>query len=294
MTAPLPPGARPPERAVWINGRICRGLDAMLSIADRGARDGQGLFETLRVYGGHPFRWQPHLERMVLSAAELGFPVPPSPATLREALGELLEVEGLSEAVVRLTITRGVAGGRPTRAGAWLEVEPLGGRLWSGPRAGRASAIFSKMAFHPGPLGRHKTTSRLAYHLAHEEARAEHADEALLVDPSGVVLEGATSNVFAIADRVLLTPPLAAGILPGVTRAVVLRLAQEIGLPACEQPLTPADLARATEVFVTNSVQEVVPLSLLGGRQVREQSIGRRLHDHYADTVARETASVRT
>src|SRR6187399_1630011 len=147
MNLSLPPGTRIPDKAVWINGRLVRGEDAALSVFDRGARDGGGIFETLRVYAGRPFAWQRHMERLVLSAAELGFPVPASPTALRDGMDALLAAQGLSDAVVRLTITRGVAGGRPTRAGAWIEAEPLGGRLWSGTRKGAGSAIVSRLAF---------------------------------------------------------------------------------------------------------------------------------------------------
>src|SRR5690349_14629789 len=117
MSLPLPPGARPPDRALWINGRIVRGDEAALSVFDRGARDGGGLFTTLRVYEGRPFAFDRHMERLVLSAAELGFPVPPSPSHVRAAIDELLVAQGLADAVVRVTVTRGIAGGRPTRAG---------------------------------------------------------------------------------------------------------------------------------------------------------------------------------
>src|SRR5512146_1380027 len=135
MPLPLPPGARLPDRAVWLNGRLARGEEAALSVFDRGARDGGGIFETLRTYAGRPFAWERHLERLVLSAAELGFPVPPSPSRLREGLDQVLAAGGLGDAVVRITVTRGIAGGRPTRAGAWIEAEPVGGRLWPGARA---------------------------------------------------------------------------------------------------------------------------------------------------------------
>src|SRR5262249_43472300 len=95
--APAPAQAPPraptpaPGRALWINGRITSAPEAFLSLHDRGARDGEGLFETLRVYAGEPLDWERHMERLVLSAAELGFPVPPSPVGLRDALSELLE-----------------------------------------------------------------------------------------------------------------------------------------------------------------------------------------------------------
>jgi branched-chain amino acid aminotransferase len=232
-------------RTVWINGRLCRGETAVLSLFDRGARDGEGLYETLRVYRGRPFQWEAHMERLVLSAAVLGFPVPASPATLREALDELLAAETLGDAVVRMTVTRGMPGGRPTRAGAWMEAEPVAARLWRGTRAGAARVIVSKRTFEPGPLGPHKTTSRLAYRLASEEARAARADETLLVSPAGQVLEGAVCNVFAVTGGEIRTPPLSAGILPGITRALVLRLCAAAGNPVREQPITLAELRGA-------------------------------------------------
>ena len=248
---------------MWIDGQIVRGRDAAISLHDRGARDGEGLFETLRFEGGRAQFWKLHLERLVLSAAELGFPVPPSPAKLAAACDELLAGDNLREAVVRITVTRGVPGGRPTRTGCWIEAEPLAARLWSGTRAGAARAVISRTPFHPGSLGRHKTTSRLAYHLAREEARAERADEALLVGESGELFEGTVSNVLAVIGGELLTPPLACGILPGIARAVVLDVCRAIGVRAREAPLAVADLAGAEEVLLTNCVQQVVPLASL-------------------------------
>lgn len=270
-----------PERTVWLDGRLVRGADATLSLFDRGARDGEGIFETVRVYDGRPSDWQRHMERLVLSAAELGFPVPAGPGTLRAALDEVLEADGLRDAVARLTVTRGVPGGRPTRTGAWVEAEPLGARLWSGVRTGTASAIFSKLPFEPGPLGRHKTTSRLAYALAREEARAARADEALLVSAAGEVLEGAVSSVFAVIRGEVLTPPLARGILPGLARRRVIELCGEIGVPVREHAIGRADLAAAEEVFLTNSVQEVVPLAMVERWAVPERAFGERLLGAY-------------
>ena len=286
MSMPLPPGARLPAHTIWMNGRLVRGDEAALSVWDRGARAGGALFETLRTYGGAPFAWHSHLERLVLSAAELGFPVPPSPETLRAAVAQVLEAEGLSDAVVRITVTRGIPGGRPVRTGAWVEAESLPGRLWHGARArgGRGDlpqggrAILSRLPFTPGVLGRHKTTSRLAWELAREEARAANADETLLVSPSGNVLEGSASNVFVVrADGTLVTPSLAEDVLPGVTRARVLALARMLGIEVSEAPVTLAMLGTADEVFVTNSVQEVLPLVEVAGRALPSREVGDRL-----------------
>jgi branched-chain amino acid aminotransferase len=295
MSLPLPPGARVPDRAVWLNGHLVRGQDAAVSVFDRGARDGGALFETLRCYAGRPFAWERHMERLVLSAAELGFPVPPSPIRLRAALDEVLAAEGLSDAVVRITVTRGIPGGKPVRTGAWLEAEALGGRLWvgarmrhpgdGGPAGGRA--ILSQTPFSPGLLGRHKTTSRLAWDLAREEARAAGADEALLVSPAGEVLEGAASNLFVLrADGELMTPPLAADVLPGITRAVVLELCAGLGIRVHEATVPLDVLRRADEVFVTNSVQEVLPLTRVEHRTIPGRALGLRLLAAYRARVA--------
>ncbi len=284
----LPPGANPPERTVWINGQLMRGADASLSLFDRGARDGGGIFETIRVYAGQPFDWARHMERLVLAAAVLGFPVPSAPSRLRHALAQVLAAEGLSDAVARLTVTRGVAGGRPTRTGAWVEVEPLAGRLWPGTKRGAAAVVVSRRPFHPGPLGAFKTTSRLAYDLAREEARAERADEALLAGADGELFEGAASNVFVVRAGEVLTPPLASGVLPGIVRARVLELGPGLGLPVREARLTRDELESADEIFLTNSVQEVVPVERSAGRELPSRAAGERFRDAYRERVAAE------
>jgi len=294
MTLPLPRGTRLPDRAVWLNGHIVRGEAAAVSVFDRGARGG-GLFETLRAYGGKLFAWERHMERLVLSAAELGFPVPPAPARLREAVAEVLEACALSDAVVRITVTRGIVGGRPVRTGAWVEAEPLGGRLWPGARRRDPDdggplggcAVLSQTPFTPGFLGRHKTTSRLAWDLAREQARAVGADEVLFVSPGNEVLGGAASNVFVVrGGGDIFTPPLSADILPGVTRATVLELCGPLGIVAHEAPIPLEMLRWASEVFVTNSVQEILPLREVHGRRVPEREVTLRLLEKYRARVA--------
>lgn len=294
MALSLPRGTRLPDRTVWLNDRLVRGEDAALSVFDRGARDGGAILETLRTYDGVPFAWDRHMERLVLSAAELGFPVPPAPATLRTAVDQVLAAEGLRDAVVRITVTRGVPGGRPVRTGAWVEAESLGGRLWAGARTAHpdgaplgARVIRSHVPFAAGWLGRHKTTSRLAWDLAREEARAAGVDEVLLLSSAGELLEGAASNVFVVRDDgVLVTPPIAADVLPGVTRALVLESARALGLAVREDVIPAAQLGSAREVFLTNSVQELLPVRELDGRAVPERTVGRQLWGALRERIA--------
>jgi branched-chain amino acid aminotransferase len=264
------------ERWVWLDGRVSRAVEVALPALDPAARDAEALFETLHVRVGRPFLWLRHLERLARSAAELGFPDPPASETLEDALSRVLEASGLGEAVIRITLTRGQAEG-PRSPGCWLEAEPLEARLWAGARSGDASAILASRAFEVGPLSRHKTTSRLAHRAALDEARGRGADEALLVSPAGLVLEGTMSSVFAVVAGEILTPPLSAGILPGVTRAWVLETCRARGLPAREEPLHRDRLSEAGEVFVTNAVQGAVPIAVLEGRPVPGRAIGLEL-----------------
>lgn len=279
---------RAPDRPIWVNGRIRRGADAALSLFDRGARDGLGLIETLRVEGRRLLEWHGHMERLVLSCAEIGYPVPPPPALLEDAVAALLEDAGLDDAAVRITVTRGIEGLRPGRPGCWIDAHPLRSRLWRGTRAGAARAIVSGRPFAPGAWGRWKTTSRMAYQQASDEARIARADEAILVSADGEVLEGATSNVFAVIAGEVVTPPLATGILPGVTRATVLRLCTALAIPACERLLHRDALLRADEAFVTNAIQQVVPLGRVDERGFSTRDIAARLLDAYRKEVVPE------
>jgi branched-subunit amino acid aminotransferase/4-amino-4-deoxychorismate lyase len=276
---PAPDDPRFPGRPVWINGHLRRGSEASVSVFDRGARDGLALFETIRVEGRVPLDWHAHMERLVLAAAELAFPVPPSPDLLREGLTDLLAASVLDDAAVRLTISQGIPGIRPGRPGCWIDAEPLEGRLWRGARTGRAAAIVSRIAHVPGPFARYKTAHRLVHQRAGDEARAAGADEAILASAEGEVFEGAVSNVFCVRGGAACTPPVARGIIPGTVRAAVIREARAAGVPLREAPLTRDDLAAADEVFVTNALQLVVPLHALDGRELPSRAIGERLRE---------------
>jgi branched-subunit amino acid aminotransferase/4-amino-4-deoxychorismate lyase len=226
------------------------------------------LIETVRVEAGTPQLWDEHVERLVLSAAELGFPVPPSAATLADAVQELLAAAALDDAAIRITVTRGVLGMRPGRPGCWIDAEPLSARLWRGTRSGRGSAVVWSVPFSPGPFGRHKTANRLAYQQAADQARVAHADEALLVSPSGELLEAANSNVFVVQGDAISTPPLSTGILPGVTRRALLEGAQRAGLSIRERAVPVAELETASEVFVTNAIQQLCNLRQIDGHEL--------------------------
>lgn len=277
---------------VWIDDELVLADRAMVSVYDRGFRTGEGVFETLRAYGSHVFRLAAHLERALAGAQELGF----DPGA-RERLGRAvrttaeanLDAFGGEDSALRLTISAGRIDpespipGRPVGAAT---VAVTSHRL-APPSAGAEAATV--------PLARElphvKALSYLVAMTARRQARELGADEALLTDGEGRVLEGAGSNVFAVVRGQLVTPPADDGLLAGVTRAVVLELAGAEGFDVAERRLTIAELTAADEAFLTSTTRELVPLRALDGRAIGSEGPGpvtRRLQEAYTAEIARE------
>lgn len=285
---------------VWIDGELVPADQARVSVYDRGFRLGEGVFETFRAYGGHVFRLDAHLERAVRGAAFLGFDL--DAATLAEAVtatavANLATHEG-RDSVVRLTATPG-----RLDAEAAFPGRPVGGPtvvvtshpLEVDPRYHRDGVTATAVPW-ARELPDVKAVSYLAATVAREHARAQGADEALLTDTAGRVLEGSGSNVFAVIGDVLVTPPTSAGLLAGVTRGVVLEVAPTLELRVEERPLTVAALTDADEAFLTATTRELMPLVRIGDAAVgdgRPGRVTRSLHAAYREEVRRETAAGR-
>ncbi|MCX7887971.1 MAG: aminotransferase class IV, partial [Verrucomicrobiae bacterium] len=161
-----------------------------------------------------------------------------------EVVKDLISRNGISEGVVRITVSRGHE--HPTTV---VTACPRDFRTASRP----LRVVVSTYRVHP-QLARFKTASRLHYVLARREAEQQGADEALLLNPDGRIAEFSTANIFLVCDGVLLTPPVSDGVLPGITRAAVLELAGKLGIATREQSLSVEVLAEAEEVFATNSL----------------------------------------
>lgn len=267
-----------------------------MSVFDRGFRTGEGVFETLRAYSTHPFRLDAHLDRAAAGADTLGFTLPDR-EDLSHAIHETARANATDgqDLALRLTVTPGgidpEAAFPPT-----VEQEPAPTVVVT------ANALrFDAAMYRDGvsavvvawsrEVPQVKAVSYLAASLARREARAQAADEALLTDPRGMVLEGSYSNVFAVIRGVLVTPPVEAGILPGVTRAVTLAVAADEGLALEERPLSVTELVEADEAFLTASTRELVPLVRVAGRTVGEGRPGpvtQALHEGYRAEVRRE------
>lgn len=237
---------------------------------DRGLLRGLAAFETLRVYAGRPFAMPEHLARLAASAARMHLTVPDLDA-LSSLANEAITAAGVADCTLRLTLTGGREGGQPVAlaiVGALptdldtLREQGIGVvslRLGTDPRA-RQDA--------PWLLTGVKSTSYAVNMAAHEEAARRGAGDAVFVAADGTVLEGPTTNVWWRRGDTLFTPALDLGILAGVTRAYILRLASECGLMTAEGWYPLQDLAAADEAFTSSSIREIMPIVRLDGQAI--------------------------
>lgn len=255
----------------WINGRILAPDEPAIAPSDGGFLYGEGLFETMRAYGGRIFRLDRHLARLLESAADLDF-LPPTGEVLATAAGEALQASGLPDATARLTVTPGPAGaGNPTIV---VLVRPLALPPADLYEHGCLAVSVPALQTPDSPFRRIKSLNYLDKLLAQRTAERRGAHEAILVDQDGGVVEGAMRNVFVVIDRELITPPLTRGLLPGITRETVLALAKELALPHRERDLLLPELYTAEECFLTSSVAEILPIRTVDGNELKTPAPG--------------------
>ena len=224
---------------------------------------GRAAFETLRVYGGAPFRLATHLERLAASAESIGLP-PLESRALEELVPLVLSRAGDEDAVLRLVWTAGPAEG--PAAGLALVSEVPDWIEETRARGARAVSLLGVRAAVPWLLPGVKSTSYAVNMAAEAEAKTRGAEEAVFVDGDGVVLEGTVTNVWWRSGELLRTPSLELGILAGVTRAALLELAPSCGFEVEEGVYRLDELLGADEAFTSSSIREVMPLAEVDGR----------------------------
>lgn len=271
---------------VWLNGRILDEAEARVSPLDRGFLLGDAVFETMRVYAGRPHALAAHLARLAASCQQTRIPLPQG---LERAVLDIISANALAEGSVRITITRGVGGrgtspqgeGPPT---ALIHCAPIHPRAEVDERGIRLVTSSRRKIPASSLASSIKSTDYLVHVLARIEAEEAGADDALFVDDAGCAIEATQSNVFALLDDRLVTPPLASGCLPGQTRREVLSIAPELGLKPEERALPVADLLRAREVILTASLLEIASVVSLDGHPIgagRPGEVARALHSLY-------------
>jgi len=244
---------------VWLNGSLVGEAEARVSVFDHGLTVGDGVFETLKTYGGHPFAVRRHLERLASSAAGMGLVGLPSADELRSALGAVASANELGDAALRITVTGGAGPLGSVRGTAGPTVVVAPGRLPAWPAA-LDVAVVPWPRNERGAVAGIKTTSYAENVVAVAFAHERGAGEAIFANLAGDLCEGTGSNVVVAAGGRLVTPPLRSGCLAGVTRAL---LVEACGVVEDDLPLTA--LAAAPEAFLTSTTREVQPIRAVDG-----------------------------
>jgi len=275
---------------IFIDGKYCSEKDAKVSVFDHGLLYGDGIFEGIRIYHGRVFKLKEHIDRLFCSAKAILLNIPMSHAELMAATIETCRKNKLRDGYIRLVVTRGV------------------GNLGLNPnKCKKASVIIiaDKIQLYPEEYYRNglviitvpttrnlhsalnpaiKSLNYLNNILAKIEANNAGCEEAIMLNSEGFVAECTADNIFIVKNGELITPPLSAGALYGITRGTVMDLAREAGIKVSEPNLTRYDMFNADECFMTGTGAEIVPVVKIDGRVIgngKPGKITRMLEDRY-------------
>jgi len=264
---------------VNVNGRISDDAHAVISVFDHGFLFGEGIYETLRTYNGEPFLFDRHMRRLRRSASMINLALPFEDRQLADRFDQTMRAAGLGpagggEAYIRLLVTRGIGDltydpAATPEPSVVVIVKPhvdLEEALYE---RGVRVALVSIIRNHPetvNPLI--KSNNLLNCALAMQEAVRRGAFEGLMRNYRGELAEFSTANLFIVKGGAVLTPPLAAGLLPGITREFLFEVGADAGVPVREQALKDPDLFGADEVFLTSTTREIVPIVTVDDRTI--------------------------
>jgi branched-chain amino acid aminotransferase len=289
------------KEIVYLNGKFIPREKAYISISDHGFLYGYGLFESMRAYNGKIFLLNRHIKRLHDAAKVIGLESKLKDIDLEKACNETLAANKLKEARVRLTVTNGEGlalpwvdkGGQPVVTAQAYTPFPEE-KYNRGFRVGIASvrrmkqSVFSTM----------KSINYLLNVVARMETAEKGFDETILLNDAGYIAEGGGSNVFFVEGERLITPSADSGIIPGVTREVVLGIAKKIGIKTSEINVGIKAIKQSDEMFMTNAVIEIMPVVAVADEKGKKSIIGegkpgkvtRRLMEEYREMVQRETS----
>lgn len=277
---------------IFLNGNFLSEADAVVPLNDRGFLLGDGLFETTRVARGRAFRLAQHLERLGRGADFFKIKPPFNAKEMQKFTAELIAQNGLPEAILRITLTRG-PGSRgystegseqPTLA---MSLQPLPPQ--SDEEPWQWSLVTSSFRIPASEaLASFKSTSKALNVLARMEAKEKGADEALLLNTNGEVAEAAGGNLFWIHRDKICTVPAGRGVLPGITRAVVLEICQSLGLETNKRVIKPEMLRNAEGIFITQSALGIVPVASLDGLPVAPSPLVDQIGTAYNEMLVGE------
>ena len=290
------------ENIVYLNGKLVPRAEAKISIGDHGFLYGYGLFETMRVYHGRLFLLDKHLQRLYAAAEVIGMRQKLEGVDLAKACNDTVAANQLKEARVRLTVTNGEdpalpwadAAGAPNIVVTAVPYTPFTAEKYA---QGFRVGIASVRRLGQSVVSSMKSINYLLNVMARMEAAKQGLDEAVLLNDEGYVAEGGGSNIFFVREGRLVTPSVNSGIIPGVTREVVLELAASSGIAVTEGTVGIGVFRKCEEAFMTNALIEIMPVT--GVRDEKGQDIvvgggkpGRitlKLLEAYRGTVEKET-----
>ncbi|WP_042171338.1 aminodeoxychorismate lyase [Paenibacillus gorillae] len=264
---------------IGFNGEVKKAEEAVISIYDHGFLYGMGLFETFRTYSGRPYMLERHLQRLAEGCEQLGIRYTADQEALQSLIAELLQGNGLNEAYIRLTVSSGVGElglqtgdyEQPNELLLMKALPPVNEALY---RSGKELRLLSTARNSPEGAVRLKSLHYMNNMIAKRELAASGAAanaEGLMLTGDGKLAEGIVSNLFFTKNGKIHTPSIDTGILPGITRARVLELALEAGFETEEGHYRFAELLEADEIWMTNSIQELVPITSVSGIPGKDQ-----------------------
>lgn len=281
---------------IWIDGEVMPLAEARVGVEDRGYQFADGVYEVIRLYNGRPFTLREHLERLENSAAGIHMTLPMTRDALAAEVLKFVPRAGVRDGMVYLQATRGCAARnhifpkncKPTVLFYVRHLAPL-----DPPGRGEGAALHT-VADERWRKCWIKSIALLANVLAKNEAVAAGADEAAFVE-NGVVTECSASNLFIVKRGEVLTHPIGAKVLPGITRAVLQQVAKQIGIDFVERPVTLDEARDADEAFITSTTREITWVRQWDGRAVGRGTCGPvtlRLHQALRERVQRDTAAL--
>ena len=262
---------------VYINGLFWTIDKANISVLDRGFTYGDGLFETMRVYSGKIFRLEHHLDRLFQSARSIFIELPITKNEIQSAIYAAIKLNGLSDSIVRLTVTRGELGSGvnvdysspPTIVILVKPVKAISKKTY---KEGIGIKLYKKSAIRTqGISNKIKSCNYLSNIILRENALKENFFEAVLLDHNNNVTEGTISNIFIIKNNLLKTPILNEFVLSGIIRQAILDLCLENNIPFKEDRITERELYEADELFLTNSGIEILPVRNINHHKLKNK-----------------------
>lgn len=272
----------------FLNSQFIADDEARISLFDRGFAYGDGLFETLRIYNGVPFRWGEHWKRLERGADFLKISLPFSSAESFCLVEQLLEKNQLRDAVLRINLSRGTGPRGYSIKGANQSTFAMSVYPVAKAASSKLKLMTSSLRLlENDPLAEFKHTNKLLQIAARTEAESKHCDDALLLNTKDQVAETTTANFFWITDGTVFTPSLQCGALPGITRAAVFELCRALKIAMRETALSRA-LLKPEAAFITASVLEIVEVASLDNVQFTGSPLLKRIRDGYSEIVRQE------